>query len=163
MIKQPAINVPKSLFAIFLDWVTLLLFLAVIIYLVVQYPSLPDQVPGHYDSSGMVDRWGSKIEMWILPLVGAGLWVLMTIVEKYPHTFNYINLRQDNLEAQYRNAKLMINVLKNESVLLFSFLIFQDIRVANGAAEGLGYFFMPVFLFVIFGSMIIFLIRMLRM
>lgn len=163
MKKQPPMKIPKSMTAIFLDWFTLLLFITVVVYLIMQYPSLPDQVPGHYDAAGTVDRWGSKAEMWILPLVGAGLWVLMTIVERYPHTFNYINLRPDNIEEQYKNGQMMINVLKNESVLLFTFLIFQGIRVAKGVAEGLGNFFMPVFLFVILGSMIIFLIRMLRL
>ena len=142
---------------------TLLIFLAVIIYLVIQFPSLPDRVPGHYNASGTVDRWGSKIELLILPIVAAGLWTLMTIVERYPHSYNYLNLRKDNIEAQYRNAVLMINVLKNECVLLFSFLIFQGIRVAAGEAEGLGAFFLPIFLVVILGSMVIFLIKMLRM
>lgn len=162
MKKQPVLHVPKSNLARFLDIVTILIFLTAIIYLIIQFPSLPDQVPGHYDASGAVDRWGSKMEMLILPVVGISLWILMTIMEKYPHTFNYINLRQDNVEVQYRNAKLMMNVLKNESVLLFSFLIYQGIRVATGEAEGLSNLFMPIFLVVIFGSMIIFVIKMLR-
>ncbi|WP_422123281.1 DUF1648 domain-containing protein [Planococcus sp. X10-3] len=163
MKKQPAMELPKSSLARFLDVFTLLIFIAVIIYLINAYPSLPDRVPGHYDASGTVDRWGSKIELWILPLVAAGLWIMMTILERYPHIFNYINLREDNLEAQYRNGVFMVNVLKNESVLLFSFLIFQGSRVADGAAAGLGDFFLPIFMFVIFGSIIIFLIKMIRM
>ena len=162
MKKQPVLHVPNSNLARCLDIVAILIFLAAIIYLIIQFPSLPDQVPGHYDASGAVDRWGSKMEMLILPVVGISLWILMTIMEKYPHTFNYINLRQDNVEVQYRNAKLMMNVLKNESVLLFSFLIYQGIRVATGEAEGLSNLFMPIFLVVIFGSMIIFVIKMLR-
>lgn len=162
MKKQPAMKIPKSLFAKFLDWLTIFVFAAVVIYLITQFSSLPDRVPGHYDGEGNVDRWGSKMELWILPGVAVLLWISMTVLERYPHLFNYLNLREDNIEAQYRNGQLMINVLKNESVLLFSFLIFQGIRVAAGAAEGLGIFFMPIFLVVIFGSMIIFLIRMLR-
>lgn len=162
MKKQPAMKIPKSLFAKFLDWLTIFVFAAVVIYLITQFSSLPDRVPGHYDGEGNVDRWGSKMELWILPGVAVLLWIPMTVLERYPHLFNYLNLREDNIEAQYRNGQLMINVLKNESVLLFSFLIFQGIRVATGAAEGLGIFFMPIFLVVIFGSMIIFLIRMLR-
>lgn len=162
MKKQPAMKIPKSLFAKFLDWLTIFVFAAVVIYLITQFSSLPDRVPGHYDGEGNVDRWGSKMELWILPGVAVLLWIPMTVLERYPHLFNYLNLREDNIEVQYRNGQLMINVLKNESVLLFSFLIFQGIRVATGAAEGLGIFFMPIFLVVIFGSMIIFLIRMLR-
>ncbi|WP_203332893.1 DUF1648 domain-containing protein [Planococcus beigongshangi] len=163
MQKQPRIKLPKSGFAKFLDFLTIMLFLAVLIYLIIEFPGLPDRVPGHYDASGTVDRWGSKMELLILPIVAIGLWIMMTAVEKFPHTFNYMNMREDNIEAQYRNGQLMINVLKNESVLLFAYLIFQGIRVAAGEAEGLSNFFMPIFLVVIFGSMIIFMVRMFRL
>lgn len=163
MKKQPIMKIPKSSFAKFLDGLTVMIFLAVVIYLITQYSTLPDRVPGHYDGEGNVDRWGSKMELWILPIVGAVLWIPMTILERYPHMFNYLNLKEDNIEAQYRNGQLMVNVLKNQSVLLFSYLLYQSIQVANGAAEGLGVLFMPVFLAVIFGSIIIFMIRMLRL
>ncbi|WP_372868388.1 DUF1648 domain-containing protein [Planomicrobium okeanokoites] len=163
MKKQPAMKIPKSLFAQFLDWLTILVFAAVVIFLITQFSALPDRVPGHYDGEGNVDRWGSKMELWILPLVGVLLWIPMTVLERYPHLFNYLNLREDNIEAQYRNGQLMLNVLKNESVLLFSYLTFQGIRVATGGTEALGIFFMPIFLVVIIGSMIIFLIRMLKL
>lgn len=163
MKKQPAMNIPKSSLAKFLDWVTVLIFLAVVIYLITQFSALPDRVPGHYDGEGNVDRWGSKMELWILPVVGAMLWIPMTVLERYPHLFNYLNLREDNIEVQYRNGQMMMNVLKNQSVLLFSYLLFQSIRVAIGSAEGLGVFFMPIVLVVIFGSIIIFMIRMFRL
>lgn len=163
MIKQPAMIIPKSPVARLLDVLTLGIFLAVIIYLVIQFQNLPDQVPGHYDASGNVDRLGNKMELWILPVIAAGLWIGMTFLEKYPHTFNYLNLRKDNIEAQYRNGMLMINILKNESVLLFSFLSYQGTRIALGEADGLGIYFMPIFIGVILGSLIIFIIRMFRL
>lgn len=163
MQKQPKIKIPKSGFAKAFDFLTIILFLGVLIYLIIEFPGLPDRVPGHYDASGTVDRWGSKMELLMLPAVAIGLWIMMTALEKFPHTFNYMNLREDNVEAQYRNGQLLLNVLKNESVLLFGYLIFQGIRVATGAAEGLSILFMPIFLGIIFGSMIIFIIRMFRL
>ena len=163
MMKQPKMKITKSPIARFLDVLTLGIFLAVIIYLIVQFQALPDRVPGHYDATGTVDRWGSKLELWLLPVIAAALWIGMTFLEKYPHAFNYMNLREDNIEAQYRNGMLMVNVLKNESVLLFSFLIYQGTRIALGEADGLGPYFMLIFIGVIFGSMIIFIIKMFRL
>lgn len=29
----------------------------------------PDQVPVHYGASGQIDRWGSKYEMLLLPVI----------------------------------------------------------------------------------------------
>lgn len=82
----------------------------------------------------------------------------MTVLEKYPHTYNYLNLTEDNAQAQYKNGRLMINVLKNEIVILFSWINFQNIRVASGEAEGLGSFFLPVFLVILFGTLLFFMI-----
>lgn len=161
--KQPKMKLSKSPLAKVLDIVTLGVFLAGVIYLILQFPGLPDRVPGHYDATGNVDRLGSKMELWLLPVIAAALWIGMAILERYPHTFNYMNLREDNIEAQYRNGMLMLNVLKNESVLLFSYLSYQGVRIALGEADGLGVYFMPIFLGVIFGSMIIFIIRMFRL
>lgn len=160
--EQPKIDIPGTGFGSFLNAVSVLVFLTMLVYLFVQYGALPDQVPGHYDGAGQVDRWGGKEELFLLPLIGAALWIGMSVLEKYPHTYNYLNLTEENAEAQYKNGRLMINVLKNEMVILFSWINFQNIRVALGEADGLGSFFMPVFLAVIFGSILFFMIRMLR-
>lgn len=162
MEKQPKLNLPKPRLAVFLDAVALLVFAALLMCLFGQFASLPDKVPGHYNGAGEVDRWGSKIELFILPIIGAAMWVFMSITEKYPHTFNYLNFSKEKAEAHYVNGVLMMNVLKNEIVLLFSFLTYQNIQVAIGKAEGLGAGFMPIFLAVIFGTVLLFMIRMVR-
>lgn len=162
MKKQPKIMLPNSALEAFLNGVSVLIFFMVLAYLVVQYRLVPDQVPGHFNAAGEVDRWGGKAELFLPPIIGSVLWVGMTVLEKYPHVYNYLNLTEENAEAQYKNARLMINVLKNEIVILFSFLTVQSVRVALGAAEGLGSFFMPIFLTVILGTVVYFLGRMLR-
>lgn len=75
-------------------------YILTILYLVTQFGNLPDRVPEHFNAGGEADRWGSKMELIILPLVGGGLWLLFTVMEKYPYTYNYFNLR----EGQYRGA-----------------------------------------------------------
>lgn len=161
--KQPKIDLPKSRFELAFDAIGLAFYILSVVYLVSVFGNLPDEVPGHFNASGEADRWGNKMELLILPLVGGSLWLLMTIVAKYPHTFNYLNLREDNIEAQYKNGRLMMNVLKNEIVLFFSFITYQTIQIAQGAAEGLGAVFLPIFLIAIFGSVFVFMYRMLKM
>lgn len=53
MKKQPAMKIPKSSFAKLLDWVTILIFITAIIYLITQFPVLPVRVPGHYDGEDL--------------------------------------------------------------------------------------------------------------
>lgn len=162
MTKQPKIEVPRSSFETFFNVVGVLIFTATLLFLFLQYGDLPEHVPGHYNEAGKADRWGSKGELHWLPLIGACLWIGMTILERYPHTFNYINLTEENVEFQYKNGRRMINVLKNEMLILFSYITVQSIRVANGTAEGLGVLFLPIFLLIIFGSLLFFVMKMLR-
>ena len=36
------------------------------------YPAYPDVIPVHYNIEGVVDRYGGKIELFILPLIEIG-------------------------------------------------------------------------------------------
>lgn len=161
--KQPKIHIPKTKFETVFDAIGITFYILAIIYLATQFGDLPDRVPGHFNGAGEVDRWGSKMELIILPLVGGGLWVLFTVLEKYPHTYNYFNLRKDNIEAQYKNGRLMLNVLKNEIVVFFSLISYYMIQIAKGVLDGIGAAFLPVFLVVIFGSVFVFMLRMFRL
>lgn len=49
-------------------WYIILMLLPLVITLAA-LPYLPDQVPGHYDIHNQVDRWGSKYEMLITPVI----------------------------------------------------------------------------------------------
>ncbi|MGH2317866.1 DUF1648 domain-containing protein [Planococcus sp. SE5232] len=162
MKNQPKIEIPGSVLEAFLNAVSVLVFLMMFVYLLFHYNALPDQVPSHYNAAGEPDGWGRKTELFLLPIIAAALWSGMTVLEKYPHSYNYLNLTEENIEAQYSNGRLMINVLKNEISILFSFITVQSVRVATGAADGLGSFFMPVFLTVILVTGIYFIGRMLR-
>lgn len=135
-----------------------------LLYLLIQFDALPNQVPSHYNGAGEVDGWGGKEQLFLLPIIAAGLWIGMSVLERHPHTYNYnyINLTKDNAELQYKNGRRMMNVLKNEILLFFSFITVQNIRVASGTAEGMGVFFLPVLLIVVFGSVLFFILRMLR-
>ena len=57
MKKQPKIEVPGTVFETFLNAVSVLIFLAMLVFLFIQYGALPHQVPGRYDGAGQVDRW----------------------------------------------------------------------------------------------------------
>jgi len=39
---------------------------------------LPDRIPTHFDISGQPNAWGPPSILWLLPVIGAGLYLLMT-------------------------------------------------------------------------------------
>lgn len=39
---------------------------------------LPDQIPGHYNGAGEIDRWGDKWELLILPVFGFFMYAVLS-------------------------------------------------------------------------------------
>ena len=160
--NKPKLKIPKSPLQKALDILASIAFAAGIVHLMAVWGQLPDQVPAHYNGAGEIDRWGSKWELILLPTIAAFLAVFMAFLEKHPEWHNYMNLNEGNIEFQYKNSILLLNVMKNECVLLFVYLNYQTVQVALGQAESLGILFLPIFLAVFFGSMIFFIVRSIK-
>lgn len=161
--ERPKLNLKITPWEWIFNLITLLFFVGSVIYLIMIWPSLPNEVPAHYNAAGEVDRWGEKWEMSILSIVGAGLWTGITILEKYPHLYNYLNLTKDNVRSQYLNARQMLNVIKNIITLFLAYITWKAVQVALGYDESLGSWFMLVFLLFLFVPMGYFIIRSLRL
>ena len=55
----------------------------------INYFELPEIIPTHYNGAGKADGFGNKANILTLPIVSTILFVGMTILNKYPHVFNY--------------------------------------------------------------------------
>ncbi|MDW0116542.1 DUF1648 domain-containing protein [Sporosarcina thermotolerans] len=160
--NKPKLDIPKSALQRLFDVVSIIAFMAGTVYLISVWNQLPDQVPAHYNAAGEVNRWGSKWELVILPIIAVLMAVFFTFLEKHPEWHNYMNLNRNNIEFQYKNSILFLNVIKNECVLLFVYLSFNIAQVALGKAESLGILFLPIFLVIMFGSIAFFIIRSIK-
>ncbi|MCL2786153.1 MAG: DUF1648 domain-containing protein [Methanomassiliicoccaceae archaeon] len=49
----------------------------------IMFPSLPDPMPAHFGLSGDVTRWGSRYEIFLLPVISAVMGVFMAYVTKF--------------------------------------------------------------------------------
>lgn len=160
---RPKLDIPKTTFEKALDLSAGLIYAACIVYLIVIWGDLPDQVPGHYNAIGEVDRWGSKWELITLPIVSAGLATLMSFFEKHPEWHNYMtSLNERNIEFQYKNSRMLLNVTKNIIVGLFVYLTWKTVQIALGKAGSIGWGFLPIFLALTFLPMIFFIVRSIR-
>ncbi len=50
------------------EWLSLLVVALPFLYLAIVWDDLPDKVPMHWNLKGEIDRYGSKNELWILPI-----------------------------------------------------------------------------------------------
>jgi uncharacterized membrane protein len=134
--------------------------LALWIWTGTSYSSLPDSIPTHFNAAGEADGFGRKASIVSLPLIATLLYVGLTILNRVPHIFNFPTpVTQDNALKQYTNATRMIRFLKLILVLVFAGISFQTIQQANGKADGLGSWFLPLTLALIFMPLIYFVIK----
>lgn len=91
------------------------------------------------------------------------LWLLLTILEKYPHIYNYMNLNEQNAETQYKYARSLLSFQKFFLAFSFCYLSVQSIQIAKGSEFGLGAWELPIFLGIIFGSIGFYLFKVIRL
>ncbi|MEY9971077.1 putative membrane protein [Lysinibacillus sp. RC46] len=146
---RPILKLPKTRYEKIWDFIGGGLFVLSILYIIVMWGQLPEKIPGHFNGAGEVNRWGSKIELLILPFIGILLWILLGLLEKIPHIHNYpARLNESNVEAFYLNSRKILNEIKNLCLIIFTAISFQMVRIALGEAESLGWWFLPAVLIV---------------
>lgn len=144
---RPILKLPKTTYEKIWDYIGGGLFVLSILYIFVMWGKLPEEIPGHFNGAGEVDRWGSKIEVLIVPFIGIFLWILLGLLEKAPQMHNYpARLNESNVEAFYLNSRKLLNEIKNLCLILFAAISFQMVRIALGEAVSLGWWFLPIVL-----------------
>lgn len=141
-----------------------LAILAWITYAALYGPNrLPDRVPTHFDAAGNANAWGSPAGMIIMPVIAGGIYLLMTVVARFPAAFNYpVRVTPATLPRLQAITLNMIASIKLELVCLFAVL--QWVFV-HSARSGEGHLFprvLPVFLVLIFGTVALHLIALFR-
>ncbi|MFJ7733249.1 DUF1648 domain-containing protein [Lysinibacillus sp. NPDC097231] len=146
---RPILKLPKTNYEKVWDYIGGGLFVLSILYIIVMWGKLPEEIPAHFNSAGEVNRWGSKMELFILPFIGIFLWILMGLLEKAPHMHNYpARLNENNVEAFYLNSRKILNQVKNICLLIFAGISIQMVRISLGEVETIGWWFLPVVLIV---------------
>ncbi|MEP7165982.1 MAG: DUF1648 domain-containing protein [Ferruginibacter sp.] len=89
--ERPILKIKPSGTDILLDRLSSLGLIFLWIFTVVQYSKLPDTIPIHFNASGNIDNYGNKLSIFLLPAIISIVFVGLTILNKYPHIFNYIH------------------------------------------------------------------------
>ena len=128
--------------------------------IIFNYSNLPEKIPIHFDFSGKADRFGGKVNIFVLPIIASVLYIGLTILNKFPNIFNYpTNITVDNAKIHYRNATRLIRYLKFNIAIIFNLITIQKFRTSNGLVEGLGIWFLPLILGLIFIPIFLYLIK----
>ncbi len=143
----------------YMEYLGLLLIFSVWVLFLYFWFSLPDIVPMHFDFKGNIDRWGNKNELILLPIITSVLYIGMTIINKFPHKFNFPSeITAENVEKQYILATRFIRSLKITIALMFNLILIHIANSINGNTK-MEFLLFPALIIGIFSQLIIYLIK----
>jgi uncharacterized membrane protein len=140
-----------------LCWLSLIILWGLTLW---SYSKLPETIPVHFNGSGQVDSYGGKMTIFMLPIIGSLLFIFLTILNAFPHKFNYPRtITVDNAVKQYTNATRFMRYLKFVILIIFTLIAFKIYTVAMGEANGLGVWFLPLTFALIFIPVLYFIFK----
>ncbi|MDP6142466.1 MAG: DUF1648 domain-containing protein [Dehalococcoidales bacterium] len=133
-----------------LELIALLVLVFTVYWVIANYDFLSETIPTHFNFHGIPDKWGSKNEILVFPIMGAFLYIVLTtlniILAVAKDLRKYINLppkRKAVLsDAKVEELRIFLNrslfTLKVVTQGLVAYLLFMSIEVAQGKASDLG-------------------------
>lgn len=143
---------------VIMEILSLVLMIGVSLYIFIRWSSIPDKIPMHYNFAGEIDRWGEKGELLFLIAIAWGIWLLITVTERFSKFWNTgVEVTEKNREHVYRTLKYMVKTMKLIIVIIFTYLILHTLTVRN-----LPGWFLLAFVGLLIGDMAFWLIRLYR-
>lgn len=142
--NRPKINIPLEPLDVIVDITSITLYVVMIIYTALNYNALGDTIPIHFNASGEADGFGNKTSVWVLPIIGMVIYSILCILNKYPHTHNYmVNITEENAFKNYRLSTRLVRFTNLFLAILFTFIQYISIEKGKGYAIELGSWFTP--------------------
>jgi uncharacterized membrane protein len=150
--EQPVVKIKKEPIDYFLEYGASVVLFAIWGFTIYHFNKLPDIIATHFDFNGNPDGFGSKYTIWLLPVILTLVYMLIYVLNRYPHKFNYLTkITEQNAYKQYKLASRMMRILLFNITILFAFITFKEIDGAYTKSSTLEWWFIPLLL----GSMII--------
>lgn len=148
----------RSKFNRFMDVFCLILLVGVVLYLIIAWNRIPDKIPGHYNMAGEIDRFGSKKELIVTPIIGWILFIGLSLVERFPQIWNTgVTVTEENKERVYQVILNMLSTLKLIIVVDFVFLTINSSLLTPPPV-----WFTPAFVILVFATLAIYIIKLIK-
>ena len=148
----------NNIFDIIINVICLIQLVGIVVYLIITWSSLPDQIPGHFGADGTVTRWDGKGTLLVMPIFAWVSFCGITIIERFPQIWNTgVRVTEENKIRVYRVIKSLLGALK--IILVTAFVL---LTVIQSLALNLPDLYLPVIGTLLFGAIIVSMIRLVR-
>jgi uncharacterized membrane protein len=132
----------------FAGWLAFLLLWLITLF---HYSKLPETIPVHFNVTGTADGFGGKSTIFMLPVLGTVLFIGITILNRYPHVFNYpVKITPENALKQYTMAQRLLRVLKFSVIVIFTLISWFTARAAIENSERITAWLTPLMMALVF-------------
>jgi uncharacterized membrane protein len=125
--------------------------------------SLPAAIPTHFDGAGNPNRWDSRHALLLLPILAGGLYLLLTVISRFPELFNYPVTVTELNRAQLEEVTLnLLAWVKVEAILFLVWIESAWVQAIRHPGNVMRPY--PVFVFgaALFATIIGFIVAMFR-
>lgn len=125
--------------------------ISMIVLVTMSYSQLPEIIPIHFNSAGEADGFGSKYIIWLLPLLGGFMYLLLGYASSErlakPSQGPWATMRPKKgmEQAVRKNTIEMLGFLRAAILFVFAYITWASIATAEGRMDGLGGSFTWIF------------------
>lgn len=137
---------------------SILLIIAIFLFIIVFWNRIPERIPGHYDGSGNITRLDPKWTILFLPILSVIFYFGLSAVENTPSIWTVTtDTNEDNKDYIYRITVDLLVSMKFVIIATFCY-----ITINNTYAKKLSSYFLPIVLGLVFGVIILYIVRSIR-
>jgi uncharacterized membrane protein len=96
------------------------ILLGSVVYILILWHTLPEQIPTHYNTAGQIDGYGGRGTLLIMPIVGLVMDLTLALVGRFPKSWNTgVRVTVLNRARVYRLVRDLMAELRLSMALLF--------------------------------------------
>ena len=137
--NRPKLKIPFETIDIVIELASIAALIIMWGCLILSFGELPNELPSHFDGAGKPDNYGGKSMLWFLVILATVLYIGLFILNRYPHLHNYmVNITEENAYKQYQLSTRFLRIINFLCAVMFAYIVYKTIAVAEGSAQGLG-------------------------
>ncbi|MEF9992492.1 MAG: DUF1648 domain-containing protein [Romboutsia sp.] len=141
-----------------IEFITALVIIFTILDIISSWSMIPDKIPTHFNFYGEADGWGSKNSIIIMPIIEVIIYISLTLISQFPAIWNTpVKVTEDNYIEVYQDTRSLLCYTKLSVLIIFSYTIIISARGIEISS-----WFIPITLLLTFGTIIYFVIKMVR-
>ena len=114
--------------------------LGAIVFILIRFPSLPEQIPTHYNMAGEIDGYGGRGTLLLMPVIGLVSDAVVALAGRFPKSWNTgTKITLFNRVRVYRLLRDLMAELRLAMALFFGgFAVYQSLLPEHFSGNVIG-------------------------